>query len=64
MDEHIVAIQNMGAFHAVALNFQQKGARRSPLLRKLNHLFDIFLCQQRQARGDTPDDRDPIAASG
>src|SRR5262245_43385207 len=47
----------MGAFHAVALNFQQKGARRSPILGEVNHVLDILLRQQRQARGDTADDR-------
>src|SRR5215510_5228829 len=45
----------MGAFHAVALNFQQKGACWSPMLRKLDHVFDIFLRKQRHARGDPAD---------
>src|SRR5262245_17090312 len=57
MNEHIVAIQNMSAFHTVALNLQQEGARWSPMFWKLNHVFDIFLRQQRQAGSDSADDR-------
>ena len=46
MHEDIIAIQNMSAFHAIALNLQQEGACRSPLFRKLNRILDIFLRQQ------------------
>src|SRR5262249_6217866 len=55
MHEDIIPIQNMSAFHAAALNFQQEGARWSPIFWKLNHLFDVFLRQQRQPRCDPPD---------
>src|SRR5262245_53296646 len=62
MHENIITIQNVSAFHAFALNLQQKGARRSPILREVNHVFDVFLRQQRLARGNLSDNR--YAGSG
>src|SRR5262245_13045040 len=52
MNKHVVAIQNMSALHAIALNFQQEGARWSPIFGKLNHVFDVFLRKQGQSSRD------------
>src|SRR5262249_44785670 len=51
----------MGAFHTVALNLQQKGARWSPVFRKLNHVVDVFLRKQRHAGSDAANYRNSIA---
>ena len=45
IDQDVIAIQNMSAFHAIALNLQQEGACRSPLFGKLNRILDVFLCE-------------------
>src|SRR5262245_35876952 len=51
----------MSAFHTVALNLQQKGARWSPVFRKLNHVVDVFLRKQRHPGSDAANYRNRIA---